>query len=717
MGLSPDSPGVEEEPSQSPASAEAPSGPWEAATPDTAFDDDETADTASEPRPSKRGSRESVMMTKAKDYTKQWFATGSNRDLQQISGEDLRTIWWLSVRAMQARAEFKRRQLELSERMLKERRSGCASALSSTYATRYQWALFVVVHIVITFLIWSHFFLKKFRQQEGVPEFVPAKAALAPEDAGMPMPNYWKKRLVPPLEFGLMHAILWQMVWLPVTMSRHLLALAARTRIRNFIPLEHMTFFHISLGYTMCFFIIVATIVFFVFFGHGCRQHLGQLGHPLEPVDFCEKMQSEIMITGLCIFVLLMIVMASSFLRRHMPFEWFYVLHHLVFVMFGLAIAHTLDDQFRDGTRVGKNRSQDFRFIATTLSLYFLDRAWSFLTVRRDVPVQEAVVTSTKSMLTLVCKKPVDFQFAPGQYAYIQIPSLDNSFHPFSIGSAPEEAVLRFYIVVYKGQWTEKLADAIEEMTVGGVNIMGPFGPGFDTNNFVSVSAVGTGTGIVPMMSLMRERYRRLKLMNKELLQEIQEDPEKVVRLEHTTLHEALDHSRLIMLQYWWKLRCMRVRGKQTSMILSKATNSVNHHYMFDIIAHVVLLLDMCQGFWTFSWKYLNEMEFNAKFQKVDAVQWKALEIMSIVCIAFFLVHRAYLWANPSIFRRSFADVLDVVAVAFMLGTHFAWAGEVPSFYIAPSHMAVLLRGFFCAMAHRAHLRRQSSRAHRRRQL
>jgi len=657
------------------------------------------------------------MKTKMKSYQKDWSATGSTRAQQKVSGEDLRKIWWFSVRAVQAREEFKRRQLELSERMLKERRSGWASALSSTYATRYQWALFVVVHLVITLLIWSHFFLKKFRQQEGVPEFVPAKAALAPEDAGMPMPNYWKKRLVPPLEFGLMHAILWQMVWLPVTMSRHLLALAARTRIRNFIPLEHMTFFHISLGYTMCFFIIVATIVFFVFFGHGCRQHLGQLGHPLEPVDFCEKMQSEIMITGLCIFVLLMIVMASSFLRRHMPFEWFYVLHHLVFVMFGLAIAHTLDDQFRDGTRVGKNRSQDFRFIATTLSLYFLDRAWSFLTVRRDVPVQEAVVTSTKSMLTLVCKKPVDFQFAPGQYAYIQIPSLDNSFHPFSIGSAPEEAVLRFYIVVYKGQWTEKLADAIEEMTVGGVNIMGPFGPGFDTNNFVSVSAVGTGTGIVPMMSLMRERYRRLKLMNKELLQEIQEDPEKVVRLEHTTLHEALDHSRLIMLQYWWKLRCMRVRGKQTSMILSKATNSVNHHYMFDIIAHVVLLLDMCQGFWTFSWKYLNEMEFNAKFQKVDAVQWKALEIMSIVCIAFFLVHRAYLWANPSIFRRSFADVLDVVAVAFMLGTHFAWAGEVPSFYIAPSHMAVLLRGFFCAMAHRAHLRRQSSRAHRRRQL
>ncbi|CAK0866173.1 unnamed protein product [Prorocentrum cordatum] len=177
----------------------------------------------------------------------------------------------------------------------------------------------------------------------------------------MPMPNYWKKRLIPPLLFGLKHAILWQMVLLPVTMSRHLLALAAaRTRIRNFVPLEHMTFFHIALGCITCFFIIVATNVFSIFFGHGCRQHLGQFGHPLEPVDFCEKMQSEIMITGLGIFVLMVIVMVSSFLRRHMPFECFYVLHHFVFVLFGLAIAHTMDDQVRTAlasARIGRRTS------------------------------------------------------------------------------------------------------------------------------------------------------------------------------------------------------------------------------------------------------------------------------------------------------------------------------------------------------------------------
>ncbi|CAK0866175.1 unnamed protein product [Prorocentrum cordatum] len=148
------------------------------------------------------------------------------------------------------------------------------------------------------------------------------------------------------------------------------------------------------------------------------------------------------------------------------------------------------------------------------------------------------------------------------------------------------------------------------------------------------------------------------------------------------------------MLQYQRKLRCMRVRDTHASMIMSRATKRSYYHYMFDIIAHVVLLLDMCQGFWTFSWKYLDEMEFNAKFPKVDTGQWKALEVMSYVSF-FFLVHQVYFRANPCIFGRSFADVLDGVAVTFMFGTHFAWAGEVPSFNTAPSHMAVFLRGSF----------------------
>ncbi|CAK0863330.1 unnamed protein product [Prorocentrum cordatum] len=149
------------------------------------------------------------------------------------------------------------------------------------------------------------------------------------------------------------------------------------------------------------------------------------------------------------------------------------------------------------------------------------------------------------------------------------------------------------------------------------------------------------------------------------------------------------------MLQYWWKLRCMRVRGKQASMILSRATSSVCYHYMFDILAHVVLLLDMCQGFWTFSGKHLNRMESDAELPKVDPGQWKASEVMSLVCISLILVHQAYCWATPRIFGRSVVGVPDASAAALVLSTHFARAGELPSFYSASFRMAVLLRGAF----------------------
>ena len=60
--------------------------------------------------------------------------------------------------------------------------------------------------------------------------------------------------------------------------------------------------------------------------------------------------------TGLCIFALLVIVGVTSYLRHRIPYEVFYYVHHLVFVMFALTIAHTMDNVARRGTK----RSQTF---------------------------------------------------------------------------------------------------------------------------------------------------------------------------------------------------------------------------------------------------------------------------------------------------------------------------------------------------------------------
>lgn len=49
------------------------------------------------------------------------------------------------------------------------------------------------------------------------------------------------------------------------------------------------------------------------------------------------------MCTGYGILATLLLVAVTSYKRDSIRYEVFYVVHHLVFVMFALAIAHTLD--------------------------------------------------------------------------------------------------------------------------------------------------------------------------------------------------------------------------------------------------------------------------------------------------------------------------------------------------------------------------------------
>jgi hypothetical protein len=102
-------------------------------------------------------------------------------------------------------------------------------------------------------------------------------------------PFYWSKRIVPPLEFGAMHAILFQMALIPLTMSRYSIATLSGGILDRFVPLNRTLRMHIYLGYTMVIIVFLGTMLFFGFFGFLCSK--GQQ-------EFCEKFTSEIMCTG-----------------------------------------------------------------------------------------------------------------------------------------------------------------------------------------------------------------------------------------------------------------------------------------------------------------------------------------------------------------------------------------------------------------------------------
>jgi predicted ferric reductase len=276
---------------------------------------------------------------------------------------------------------------------------------------------------------------------------------------------YWWKRVVPPVEFGAMHAILLQMALLPLTMSRHLIAVLSDTFLAKVFPFQRVVAMHIHLGYTMITIVSGATILFFVFFGQLCQQqHTGKEPKPGGVMTWCKKMNSEIMATGLAILGLLLLVGFTSFFRNRIPYEVFYYVHHLVFAMFAISIAHTVDNV----ERTTGGRSQVFKWIVASLGIYLSDRFFMG-SQQAHMRVHEWRALgdddSDDKVLILRLHKPITWSFRPGQYARLRVASIDYTWHPFSIASAPCEETLDFYVEVAGGakSWTGRLWAAAKE--------------------------------------------------------------------------------------------------------------------------------------------------------------------------------------------------------------------------------------------------------------
>jgi predicted ferric reductase len=303
--------------------------------------------------------------------------------------------------------------------------------------------------------------------------------------------------MIPALEFGAMHVILFQMALIPLTMSRLSIATLSESFIDKIFPLNRALRMHIHLGYILIIVVVLATIVFLTFFGLLCSD--GEQA-------FCDKLTSEIMITGYNIMVFMLIIGGTSYLRCKIPYEIFYAIHHLVFIVYFVTVAHTLDVEQRSGSM---ERSQTFKWFSSTLLFYFCDRAAMHLNnkFRTQLVGSSAVTGSNGSqMIILKINRPVLFRFKPGQYAFLRIGSIDNQWHPFSIASGPDSSQLEFYIEVFdKKSWTKQLWEMLEAGNKEGdnrshlrlyVEVMGPYGTSLaKTEDYSHVLAIGAGTG------------------------------------------------------------------------------------------------------------------------------------------------------------------------------------------------------------------------------
>ena len=77
--------------------------------------------------------------------------------------------------------------------------------------------------------------------------------------------------------------------------------------------------------------------------------------------------------------------------------------------------------------------------------------------------VVTGVVLPSK-VVNLVIKRPPNFNFKPGDYVYLNVPSIANfEWHPFTISSAPEQTDTLSLHIRAVGQWTRSLYEYFEQ--------------------------------------------------------------------------------------------------------------------------------------------------------------------------------------------------------------------------------------------------------------
>jgi len=107
----------------------------------------------------------------------------------------------------------------------------------------------------------------------------------------------------------------------------------------------------------------------------------------------------------------------------------------------------------------------------------------------------------------------VQLNFQSGQFCWINIPEVSlEQWHPFSISSAPIDAVTTHHIRVIKSErnseWTSVLESLAESNTSNfTLNISGPYGRSVDLNGYSNLLMISGGIGITPLHSYLRQLY------------------------------------------------------------------------------------------------------------------------------------------------------------------------------------------------------------------
>ncbi|KAJ1635744.1 hypothetical protein T492DRAFT_835889 [Pavlovales sp. CCMP2436] len=351
------------------------------------------------------------------------------------------------------------------------------------------WLHLIIAHTAITCVIFGHFFMLQFYNR--------ASDALDSR-------YYWARRLIPSLEFGSMHAVLFQFALLPITMARHLITST------GIMSTSSLHFVHIHLGYVVTLVITGAVIIVLVFFGVMCH-NLETEHTTLGTETFCDKFKSEIAITGYCVLFCILTILITGNQRNSKEF------------------------------RHGRVRSQTFHWLATSFLVYILDRVYRHMSAAWMAQGAPPTLTITEEHYSLTLRLEREMRVLPGDWTQLRVPSISAMAHPFSVMQGPT-----LYDVVYfiksphngPGDKTTPFCRALIEAVAGKNNqgpirrnstngtlgkgkprhivgklvpmaVMGPYNSNFPAvAGMDGVVCVGLGSGVVPCLSVFLTAIR-----------------------------------------------------------------------------------------------------------------------------------------------------------------------------------------------------------------
>ncbi|XP_068635115.1 ferric reduction oxidase 2-like isoform X2 [Aristolochia californica] len=204
------------------------------------------------------------------------------------------------------------------------------------------------------------------------------------------------------------------------------------------------------------------------------------------------------------VFGLALWITAIPRLRRKM-FELFFYTHQLYALFMFFYILHT--------------GFTGFTVVLPGFYLFLIDRYLRFLQSRQKVRLVSARLLPCETLELNFSKSP-GLNYCPSSIVFINVPSISSlQWHPFTINSNSNLEADKLSVVIKKeGTWTAKLYEILASPSTVDrleVSLEGPYGPvSVDFLRHDSLVMVAGGSGITPMMSIIRELIFRKATLN-----------------------------------------------------------------------------------------------------------------------------------------------------------------------------------------------------------